>query len=535
MGGFIGQWGAWILRGVVGFAIFFLTFAWLNHKSAILAAARDTADSRFNFGFLAAHVLAIAVFALLSSFLYGTSLSPLYSDLLALAWLAAGLSAIAFGGFAVLGPPLWLRIARHTGYLWIVTLTAVVLACIVGNSSRSLWPWAAGVTFRMTRFLVSPFMPGLIVDPAKLQIGGPRFLGEIAPQCSGLEGVGLMLAFGVAWLALFRKQCRFPQALLLLPAGAVLIFLLNSVRIAALILIGNAGAERIAAGGFHSQAGWIVFNLVALGFTMASSSLPWLSKTGRHAPTAPSAQARPLAKTHGQPYPGRGEPCGCSSGQSVVRGLKTSTVENPTAAWLVPFITILAAGMISHSLTSDFEWLYPLRLLSAVVALAFFRRRYASLDWHMDWSGPVTGGIVFVLWIGLDRFISPGANAMPAALATALPLTRNAWLAARVLAAVVTVPLAEELAFRGFLYRRLISADFESVSLRRFSWVALLVSSVLFGLLHGSRWFAGVVAGALYGLVLIRRGRIGDAVAAHATTNALIAADVLIFHHWNLW
>jgi len=424
--------------------------------------------------------------------------SPVNSDLLALAWLAAGLSAIALGGFAVIAPPIWFRIARKTGYLWIVTLTAVVLACIVGNSSRLLWPWAAGVTFRMTRFLLSPFMPDLIVDPAKLQIGGPRFLGEIAPACSGLEGVGLMLAFGVAWLALFRKQCRFPQALLLLPAGAVLIFLLNSVRIAALILIGNAGAERIAAGGFHSQAGWIVFNLVALGFTLASGSLPWLSKTARHEPAA-------------------------------------AKVENPTAAWLVPFLTILAAGMISRSLTSDFEWLYPLRLLAAAVALAFFRRRYASLDWHIDWSGPVTGAIVFVIWIGLDRFNSPGSDAMPAALATALPLTRNAWLVARILAAVVTVPLAEELAFRGFLYRRLISADFESVSLRRFSWVALLASSVLFGMLHGSRWFAGVVAGVLYALVLIRRGRIGDAVAAHATTNALIAADVLVFHHWNLW
>jgi exosortase E/protease (VPEID-CTERM system) len=424
--------------------------------------------------------------------------SPVNSDLLALAWLAAGLSAIALGGFAVIAPPIWFRIARKTGYLWIVTLTAVVLACIVGNSSRLLWPWAAGVTFRMTRFLLSPFMPDLIVDPAKLQIGGPRFLGEIAPACSGLEGVGLMLAFGVAWLALFRKQCRFPQALLLLPAGAVLIFLLNSVRIAVLILIGNAGAERIAAGGFHSQAGWIVFNLVALGFTLASGSLPWLSKTARHEPAA-------------------------------------AKVENPTAAWLVPFLTILAAGMISRSLTSDFEWLYPLRLLAAAVALAFFRRRYASLDWHIDWSGPVTGAIVFVIWIGLDRFNSPGSDAMPAALATALPLTRNAWLVARILAAVVTVPLAEELAFRGFLYRRLISADFESVSLRRFSWVALLASSVLFGMLHGSRWFAGVVAGVLYALVLIRRGRIGDAVAAHATTNALIAADVLVFHHWNLW
>jgi CAAX prenyl protease-like protein len=84
----------------------------------------------------------------------------------------------------------------------------------------------------------------------------------------------------------------------------------------------------------------------------------------------------------------------------------------------------------------------------------------------------------------------------------------------------------------------LLSVDFESVSLkglRRFSWVGILISSAIFGALHGSRWLTGVVAGILYAIALLRRGRIGDAVAAHATTNALIAVDVLVFHHWQLW
>jgi CAAX prenyl protease-like protein len=124
---------------------------------------------------------------------------------------------------------------------------------------------------------------------------------------------------------------------------------------------------------------------------------------------------------------------------------------------------------------------------------------------------------------------------MPSALAVASPAARNAWIALRVLAAVVTVPIAEELAFRGFLYRRLLSADFEAVSLRRFSWVALLVSSLIFGMLHGSRWFAGALAGALYAIALLRKGRICNAIVAHAVTNALIAADVLLFGHWQLW
>ena len=47
-------------------------------------------------------------------------------------------------------------------------------------------------------------------------------------------------------------------------------------------------------------------------------------------------------------------------------------------------------------------------------------------------------------------------------------------------------------------------------------------------------WSAGTLAGLLYAWAMLRRGRISEAVIAHATTNALIAAYVLIFHRWHL-
>jgi CAAX prenyl protease-like protein len=100
---------------------------------------------------------------------------------------------------------------------------------------------------------------------------------------------------------------------------------------------------------------------------------------------------------------------------------------------------------------------------------------------------------------------------------------------------VVTVPIAEELAFRGFLLRRLASADFESVAWNRLQWLPFVISSIAFGLLHGERWLAGTIAGMIYALVLVRRGRIGEAVIAHAVTNALLAAWVLSTGQWQLW
>jgi len=149
----------------------------------------------------------------------------------------------------------------------------------------------------------------------------------------------------------------------------------------------------------------------------------------------------------------------------------------------------------------------------------------------------VTAGVaVFGIWLGLDMMTGTHAqNAIAAGLASLSPPSRIAWLVFRTVAAVVTVPIAEELAFRGFLIRRLSSADFESLSPRHYTYIALLVSSVAFGLLHGERWLAGTIAGLIYAAAFLRRGRIGDAVVAHATTNALLAAFVLIGGKWDLW
>ena len=148
----------------------------------------------------------------------------------------------------------------------------------------------------------------------------------------------------------------------------------------------------------------------------------------------------------------------------------------------------------------------------------------------------IAGCAVFGIWLGLD--LMSGAhpqNAIAAGLALLSSPERISWLVFRTAAAVITVPIAEELAFRGFLIRRLSSADFESLNPRHYTYIAVLVSSVAFGLLHGDRWLAGTVAGLIYAAAFLRRGRIGDAVVAHAITNALLAAWVLVGGKWDLW
>jgi exosortase E/protease (VPEID-CTERM system) len=362
------------------------------------------------------------------------------------------------------------------------------------------WKPATDLTFGIVKAFLSLFVSDVVADRATMTIGSQSFTVTILPWCAGFEGTGLMLVFSLAWLCFFRREFRFPQALLLIPASILVIWMANAVRITALILIGIAGAPATAQGGFHSQAGWIAFNCVALGFVVTAQRLSWF--------------------TTSQPKP----------------PLVDNSPQNPTAAYLMPFLAILAAAMISRAASGKFEWLYPLRFIAAAAALWVFRPKYGDLNWRFGWFSPVAGGFVFVIWLVLDFFAGAQQdNGIAAGLAAWPASARIAWLTFRTAAAVITVPVAEELAFRGFLIRRLMSPDFESLGSREFSFFSLLLSSVAFGLLHGDRWFAGTVAGLLYALVFLTRGRIGDAVVAHATTNALLAAWVLLRGNWGLW
>jgi CAAX prenyl protease-like protein len=211
--------------------------------------------------------------------------------------------------------------------------------------------------------------------------------------------------------------------------------------------------------------------------------------------------------------------------------------DNLTAAYLVPFLAIVATQMLAGAASTgaSFDVLYPARVVAAGAALVGFRRLYRDIRWTCSWEAVGIGVLVFALWMALEPSPDPTKQAAFADALHALSPTMLAlWLTVRVVGSVVTVPIAEELAFRGYLGRRLVDVEFERVPFRTFTWTAFLVSSLVFGAMHG-RWLAGTLAGMCYALVLYRRGELGDAIGAHAVTNALIAAYVLTTGHWLLW
>jgi len=150
--------------------------------------------------------------------------------------------------------------------------------------------------------------------------------------------------------------------------------------------------------------------------------------------------------------------------------------------------------------SGGFEWLYPLRFVAVIGVLWIYRAKYRAMDWKFGWFGIAMGVLVFALWMGCDSLLNKtllnktSDDAMPKALAAASTGARTTWIVFRALAATVTVPIAEELAFRGFAIRRFIAEDVDALPAASYTWIGLAASSIAFGVMHGNMWFAGILA-----------------------------------------
>jgi exosortase E/protease (VPEID-CTERM system) len=407
---------------------------------------------------------------------------------------------------ALIPPRVWPSALRRTRIAWIYATVAALLVSLLSDPLQLIWnapDSRFGILLQRTTFnevgrILQLFYPQVSVDSATYAMVLPHFAVTIGGTCSGIEGLSLTLLFTFGWLWYARRELRFPHALLLVPVALTLIWTLNILRIVALLAIGNSGHPDIAVNGFHSEAGWIAFNIVSLAFLAVADRMPWLAR--RSTSTASIAQ------------------------------------RNVAAIYLLPFLAILAAAFFSKAASSGFEWLYPLRFVAAAAILWHYRAEYRRMDWAFSWRGPVIGALVFLMWLGLSHWTSgSAANVIGLALATMPATERISWLAVRIAAAVLTVPIAEELAFRGFLLRRISSEDVESIAYRAVTPISILLSSAAFGLMHGKLWLAGIVAGIAYAVLVKRTGRLGEAVAAHSTTNLLLAIWVLARGDWGLW
>jgi exosortase E/protease (VPEID-CTERM system) len=420
------------------------------------------------------------------------------------AWLALALLVLTAWALAIAPGAKWREFARRE---WPALLAAVAAGALTFGFSllaQSYWRPLASGTLDLAYRMLLPFYPQVEREPVSGMIGTPKLILEIAPTCSGYEGIALITVFTAVYLWLFRRRLLFPHALLLLPVGIVTIWLANAVRIAALVAVGTSISPAIAVQGFHSQAGWIAFTAIALAMISVAHWLLSVSDKTRDVDTPPQA---PRAVCH-PPV--------------------------SAASLLVPQLVLLCMSMIAAAFSDGFAYLYPLTIVASVVALVRYHKQYRALDWSVSPAAVAIGVAVFAVWMALEPAKASADSELGDRLAALPTWIAVVWLACRLVGSVLVVPVVEELAFRGYLLRKLVSADFASVSPRQFTWLSFVGSSLLFGLMH-DRWLAGTIAGAMFAGATYLRGRLIDAVVAHVVANALVAMTVVGFRQWQLW
>ena len=207
-------------------------------------------------------------------------------------------------------------------------------------------------------------------------------------------------------------------------------------------------------------------------------------------------------------------------------------------AYILPFAAYVIISLIANLFPNGNPYSYPLKILLVAFILYFFRKTYSELFENIESKSiirsVIIGIVAFIIWIvpeGLYPYLGH-SEFNPENIEFAV--LKYALIAFRILGAVIVVPLFEELFWRSFLVRWIISFEFKKVPLGYFTPFSFIIISLLFGIEH-HRWLVGIFAGILYNWLLFRERNLLSCIIAHAVTNLLLAAYVVVTSQWGFW
>jgi uncharacterized protein len=186
----------------------------------------------------------------------------------------------------------------------------------------------------------------------------------------------------------------------------------------------------------------------------------------------------------------------------------------------------------------------PVRFLTILAVLASVSRGILPKRPSRLLQSVLLGVAVFFIWIGPDALI-PGyrssilfSNSIvghPEGATVPADKISMVFLLFRVLGSVVTVPIIEELFWRGWMMRWIANHQFYRIPVGAWHAEAFWIVAVLFASEHGSFWDVGLVTGVIYNWWAVRTRNLTDCVIAHAVTNACLAVYVIGWGQWQYW
>jgi len=222
-----------------------------------------------------------------------------------------------------------------------------------------------------------------------------------------------------------------------------------------------------------------------------------------------------------------------------VRLLKKISNGSPAIVRVAPFLIFLALTVCQGKFgAASAYWFYFAKTIIGAWLVWEMKPLVAEMRWSVSWEALAVGVGIFAVWVGLDPFyphlLKSGAAWNPNE--TLGEHSALAWLmiGTRIIGSTFIVPPLEEVFYRSFLQRYIANQNFLSVPLDRFFPLPFFATAVVFGLSH-NEWLAGILCGAAYQWLVIRKNRLGDAMTAHAITNFLLGAWVILRGAWHFW
>jgi hypothetical protein len=106
----------------------------------------------------------------------------------------------------------------------------------------------------------------------------------------------------------------------------------------------------------------------------------------------------------------------------------------------------------------------------------------------------------------------------------------------RIATAVITVPIIEELFWRAFLLRALISwSEFEKVPLGKYTFYSFIGTSLLSAVQHPDNWLVSVFCWMLFNALFYWRPSILFITIVHGVTNLVLYVYVVRTNDWMFW
>ncbi len=218
-------------------------------------------------------------------------------------------------------------------------------------------------------------------------------------------------------------------------------------------------------------------------------------------------------------------------------------------AYVVPFILYLfGTAFIARFGDAWYPLLYSLLVFCMAVALVWLLAGKPIIQPHWRVLPGIVVGLVGIgLWIGLcslqweqqvtkflPTWLQPEERVGFNPLEQLSGFSLWAFLAARLVGIGLIVPIVEEHFWRGFLLRWLIDPEWEKVPVGEYSLSSCAIVTLMFTLAH-PEWLAAATYCLLLNGFLYWKKDLWSCMVAHAVSNLVLAAYVLVFGVWQLW